>query len=367
VGLAEALPPSSPSLELAAKAPVSAIRQLIAAGIVTAEEVVEVGVIARNRSRSNLVFLIEIGGTIRCIVKGGTDREDAEGASPRREEAAYRWAQRLAVAGWLPPMPRVLGRAGHLLILEAIGGSETLAGNGSTTPPGELLAAAGRLAAVWHRASISVNGDAPLLELQPVRPWVLRLFSDNPPPFLAGHPALASLFANLADPDRVEGVVARARDTWAATAAIHGDLRWDNYLLAPDRGGLVLIDWEFSGWGDPAWDLSSLLADALSIAVVSEQHPEGDAPPAERACQQAVASIAGTVSGYVQGYGTGAPQVVDRLPGLLPARLLLLASQQATWGGGEGRAHARRLVAVAAELAREPAPLLAALGAAESA
>ena len=39
-------------------------------------------------------------------------------------------------------------------------------------------------------------------------------------------------------------------------APVHGDPVLENFLQTPD--GLVLIDWEYAGMGDPAWDLAYL-------------------------------------------------------------------------------------------------------------
>lgn len=46
------------------------------------------------------------------------------------------------------------------------------------------------------------------------------------------------------------------RGTLANLAPIHGDPDLENLLSTP--GGCVLIDWEYAGMGDPAWDLGYL-------------------------------------------------------------------------------------------------------------
>jgi thiamine kinase-like enzyme len=53
----------------------------------------------------------------------------------------------------------------------------------------------------------------------------------------------------------------------ATGALCHNDLVAENVLRTPERG-LVLIDWEYSGIGDPYFDL----------AVVIRHHGLGDAP-----------------------------------------------------------------------------------------
>lgn len=43
----------------------------------------------------------------------------------------------------------------------------------------------------------------------------------------------------------------------------HGDVKLDNILASP-AGQVCLVDWEFSGAGNPAWDLGSAIGDCLS-------------------------------------------------------------------------------------------------------
>jgi Ser/Thr protein kinase RdoA (MazF antagonist) len=83
--------------------------------------------------------------------------------------------------------------------------------------------------------------------------------------------AIARLRAALLAPlgsARLEKALKSARterDAQASLAPIHGDPALENLLWTPD--GFVLIDWEYAGMGDPAWDLGYLaLANDLSPA-----------------------------------------------------------------------------------------------------
>ena len=81
-------------------------------------------------------------------------------------------------------------------------------------------------------------------------------------PAIDHYDALARLRATLAEPVGsawLEGALRRARaelGTQAALVPIHGDPDLENFLVAP--ASLVLIDWEYAGMGDPAWDLGYL-------------------------------------------------------------------------------------------------------------
>jgi aminoglycoside phosphotransferase (APT) family kinase protein len=71
---------------------------------------------------------------------------------------------------------------------------------------------------------------------------------------------------------------------WTSTALIHHDVKWQNCLLVPGQSGktwaLKLIDWEFAGWGDPAWDVGSVFAAFLTAWVHSMRIDDGSAPQA---------------------------------------------------------------------------------------
>lgn len=55
---------------------------------------------------------------------------------------------------------------------------------------------------------------------------------------------------------------------WRPETLVHGDLKWDNALVAKDPPGapprLRIVDWESGGLGEPAWDAGSVLNDYLS-------------------------------------------------------------------------------------------------------
>jgi thiamine kinase-like enzyme len=63
----------------------------------------------------------------------------------------------------------------------------------------------------------------------------------------------------------------RAREGWRCEATIHNDVRLDNCLVVGQspQQDVVLLDWELAGPGDPCWDVGSLLAEFLSLWLLS--------------------------------------------------------------------------------------------------
>jgi len=136
----------------------------------------------------------------------------------------------------------------------------------------------------------------------------------------------------LADELRADERVARfldaARETVAPGCLVHGDLKWDNVLVAPaPAAGVRLVDWELSGRGDPAWDVASWLAHAVAL---------GD-------------RVGDTATGFVRAYAavTGEEHAFwARVARQCPARAVHLALEAAEGGGDPAP-----LVAIAKDLA----------------
>lgn len=94
------------------------------------------------------------------------------------------------------------------------------------------------------------------------QPWVLST--------LSAHPRWK--------PDQLDKVITRtdqvntlreglklASQIWHPGALVHGDLKREHCLLVTDNtsGNICILDWELAGYGDPAWDVASIISDIL--------------------------------------------------------------------------------------------------------
>lgn len=65
----------------------------------------------------------------------------------------------------------------------------------------------------------------------------------------------------------------RLASAWSPAALVHGDLRLENALVRRHarvrRPEITLVDWELSGWGEPAWDLGCVIASLLWLWLSS--------------------------------------------------------------------------------------------------
>jgi thiamine kinase-like enzyme len=54
---------------------------------------------------------------------------------------------------------------------------------------------------------------------------------------------------------------------WRFDALVHGDIRWDNFVISYSSNlsfKIKLVDWEFADFGDPAWDIACIFQEFIS-------------------------------------------------------------------------------------------------------
>jgi hypothetical protein len=74
----------------------------------------------------------------------------------------------------------------------------------------------------------------------------------------------------------------RMRAEWQPRCLVHGDIKWDNLLVARGERGesrLKVVDWELARVGEPCWDVGSVFGDYLgfwlaSIPITGEEPPD---------------------------------------------------------------------------------------------
>jgi aminoglycoside phosphotransferase (APT) family kinase protein len=153
--------------------------------------------------------------------------------------------------------------------------------------PAELAVEAGRALGALHAIDGSVLPASEHVTAGP--PWILSVH--RPP--VARLRTMTGAQVDVVRMIQSQGAAMRRLDalgrSWRREAAAHGDVRWDNLVVAgsaeaPAR--LALVDWEAAGAGDPDWDLGCALSEHLS-AWVSSMPPEPGASPSR------LASLAG--------------------------------------------------------------------------
>lgn len=116
-------------------------------------------------------------------------------------------------------------------------------------------------------------------------PWVLSIHLPGAGTLADMSAANIEYVAMIQRYSPFESLLDTLRKDWRTECLVHGDLKWANCLLhsrrassshAPSKQArrspnprLKIIDWEFAAWGDPCWDVGSVLADYLHFWLLS--------------------------------------------------------------------------------------------------
>jgi Ser/Thr protein kinase RdoA (MazF antagonist) len=245
----------------------------LAAGALTAADVVHAGVQVDDVGRSHPVYRVSVGGQPRFYLKVFGPSRGATDGRPERELAVLRLAaEHPAVAALVPGEwrwdhdPSTGPR--RVVATRAVAGVEawTLDRAGAALDDAwrDLVAALVPPLAGLHRATrhLARPGAAVPAGLEPAHPWALRLMDGDAAPELWASPVLGALLREAAAAPVVAGVRA-ARAAWRPMALVHADLKHDNVLVDPATTQVHVVDWEMARIGDPAWDLAGLTARLL--------------------------------------------------------------------------------------------------------
>jgi thiamine kinase-like enzyme len=177
----------------------------------------------------------------------------ADSAHTLANEAAL--YKRLRDVAWTPAL-HAYDAARVLLVLEWIeDGADLLARRISPT----LARALGRALAQLH--AIAPDGE----QLRRDAPWVLALH--RPPLEALRYLSAASveLVKLLQRDEPLTAALDELRVGWRCEALVHRDVKRANCVAHGAR--VALVDWEMAGWGDPAWDVGSVLGERHEPAV----------------------------------------------------------------------------------------------------
>lgn len=201
-------------------------------------------------SRSHDVHLVLLPSGTAYVVKRQRKDTWEKGRDLAAELLAYRlasWTDALADA---LPQAVLVDERRQVLVLFA-------AGQSPLAPTPSLAWSLGKLTAGWHKATaglpLPVTASAGILRLPTTDPddWGLRAH------------AARRLGERIAADPLLSGLLEAGAAAWRPECLVHGDLKWDNCLVEANR--VRVIDWELSGLGDPAWDVSCVIAEQLAL------------------------------------------------------------------------------------------------------
>ncbi|MFI8454507.1 phosphotransferase [Kitasatospora sp. NPDC085464] len=308
----------------AAPTALGTVDELVAAGVLSADEVVDTGLAVEVGARRNRNLVITRPDGSGYFVKVPNEQSPMSRSTLRSEIDFYR-----AAAGRGHPFDALLVRLVHadrqrpLLVLEFRPEHRGLGDIVRERPAGEfpvsLYQETGRLLGElhaagpdWTAAPTAPPEVAPVTDYGRPDPWLLCTASRGTLMLVEMVQSSPELSSGLTE------LVSR----WRPGTVVHGDVRAANVLVRPRglhpgaarpdaaRGrDIRLVDWELWHLGDPAQDLAGLVESVVRAALGPVLDPALAAPPSRPT-------------------GTGPPPTG---PGVAAAGLVLQATCRAVW------------------------------------
>jgi hypothetical protein len=243
-------------------------RYLLDKDLLTPAELLDGGFVVRDVSSRNRNYRVETREGSGYLLKQAVGAEMF--ATVANEAAVY---ERLTlVDGQLGGfLPRYFGYDAEegLLVLELIGDAEDLRSHHVATGQFSAGHAAqvGRALGLLHRLTRVDAAPAPERAA-----WILSIHRPDARIFRDISAAGLDLIRIVQQTPGFGAALDRVRDSWTPEALVHGDVKWDNCLIASADGAgeaVKLIDWEAAALGDPCWDIGSALSHYLSFWLFS--------------------------------------------------------------------------------------------------
>jgi aminoglycoside phosphotransferase (APT) family kinase protein len=111
------------------------------------------------------------------------------------------------------------------------------------------------------------------------RPFALTLYAPSVSVLRMANRAQVTLLRTIQGRTPLCDLLQAVDRDWQSTALMHGDLRFENVLVAIDgRREIRVVDWEFAGCGDPWWDVGSVFAEHLDWCLRLKSNDLGASP-----------------------------------------------------------------------------------------
>jgi aminoglycoside phosphotransferase (APT) family kinase protein len=281
------------------------VRRLLAAGLLSTRAVIDGSLRVSRAAGRNVNFAVTTRDGPSYLVKYG------RGDGGRHEAVAYGFLSTVASREVRAALPLVVTHATQdsMLVLEHVSGP-TLRGHHARRSR-RLSSWAGRSGAL-----LAAVHDLPVTAVPACLREVRIRSVHRPDELLFATSSRAGV--ELTELIQSDPVLCAALDEQAARTAdeafTHGDVRWDNILVARDGdgrfAGLRLVDWESAGVGDPGWDIGCLLAEYVShwicsVPFTTATTAAADAALARVPLESAQAAIAAAWAGYIMRRGAG--------------------------------------------------------------
>ncbi len=211
----------------------------------------------RNLSRRNRNFRVTCGAREFLVKQAGQWDEPGRASVEREADLCRRAATDTRFAALRPLVPAVYSYdpGNSILIFEFLPDESALSDAPTCFLP-QTTRMAGELMSGYHREM-----KAP--EFAEMFPYELPAFFEmhqwNPERMEGRTDTQRELIRLVKRHSGFGPAMDAAAAEWQPSALIHGDWKLENCLISADGARLHVVDWELAGWGDPRWDMGTLL------------------------------------------------------------------------------------------------------------
>jgi hypothetical protein len=243
---------------------------LLERGLVSAESVVDGDYLVVESSSRNRNFKVQRQRASGYFVKQVQQAEPQAITLLQREATAYWLAQNrpdFAPLRAVTPTFHGYDPAHHVLIVDLLDAGENLSEHHRRLGafPIDVAARLGQTLAHYHGVQPTET------HFPKTVPWILSAHQMAQTPLSSNGNANDQVLAIIRQFGDFHGVLDRLRTQWRTDTFIHGDMKWENCLIAGQNGQTTfkVIDWETADIGDAAWDVGAIFQAYLTFWIMS--------------------------------------------------------------------------------------------------
>jgi len=245
-------------------------------GLLNPQAIVDGQVKVQRVSRRNLSFRVTTTVDQNSFVKQGLGVERA--STVAREAAFLRTIDSSTNSERLRrylPQVRDWDEERRILVFDLVPGARSLAEHHHQT--GRWSSALARFTASalrelhrWQPTSGDIAGGK---EADGRPPWILSIHRPDQAQLNRMSSGSLEIIKIVQAARPLVAAFDELRAGWRPSSIIHGDVKWDNFVVQPNRRAkgarLTLVDWEMVQRGDPLWDAGSYLSQYLDTWIAS--------------------------------------------------------------------------------------------------
>lgn len=245
---------------------------LLSRGLISYESVVDGDLTITDASHRNRAFRVLRGAQPGYFVKQIRQWDAASISYWEKEAACY---GRLTATGILPKH-NATDFPSRVLVLDLLSDSETLSEYHRRLVSPSVVAGRmqGTTLSALHKASQGAKEEGRV-------PWILSVHETDSALFDSLSSANAQLLQIVQGYPEYCALLSELRKEWQPSCLIHGDVKWDNFLIRNPESltpEIFLVDWEMAVFGDPCWDVGSVFQAYLNFWIYSMPFHETTQP-----------------------------------------------------------------------------------------